>query len=207
NINIWAILRMLSSGPMTINEIHAKHHKVIKDLLIDNTQVNKDSQNQIPKPKSKNTIYKYIQELISIGLVTDAGRRPIPNQSATQKLYSKSAEIFYRIEQRAEYWNSSEAKSVSYVIGLILSYVLKKTEFNHEKLHKVITKFVAELTKSLVNALENAKTTSIVEYMRKYVLVGGQESGTFLYTVGLAEWLINRENVETFRCEILQCFK
>ncbi|UCG02987.1 MAG: hypothetical protein JSW11_03170, partial [Candidatus Heimdallarchaeota archaeon] len=176
NFNLIVILRMLSSGSMTLNEIHSNHHRMILERIS-----YKNKTTSIPKPKSKNTIYKYIQELIESGFIIEAGRRPIPNQSATQKLYSRSAELFYRIEYRAEYWNSDNAKNVSLVIGQILCFVLKKNEFNHELLHRCIIQFVTEQTKSLEKALKTVKTTVTVDYIRKHVLVGGQESGTFLY--------------------------
>jgi hypothetical protein len=201
NSNSIVILRMLSSRSMTLNEIHSNHHRMILERII-----NKNKTTSMPKPKSKNTIYKYIQDLIKSGFIIESGRRPIPNQSATQILYSRSAEMFYRIEYRADYWNSDKARKVSLVIGEILGFVLEKKEFNHDLFHSWIIRCVTQQTKSLEKALKNVKTTRTVDYIRKYVLVGGQESGTFLYTVGLVEWLMNTKNTEKSRYKLLECF-
>ena len=201
NENIVVILRMLSSGPLTLNEIHKNHHK----MIIERRKKN-NTETETAKPKSRNTVYKYVQELIKSGFISEVGRRPIIHQSATQKLYSKSAEIFYRIEHRKEYWDSDNAKEVSNIIGLILGYILKKESFKSSNLHSVLLKFVSDQTKSLEQALENSNSFLIVENIRQYVLVGGQESGTFLYTLGLVEWLLKLDRVEEFRQELLQCF-
>ncbi|MFX0061698.1 MAG: hypothetical protein ACFFC7_05875 [Candidatus Hermodarchaeota archaeon] len=201
DINRRAILRILTPGPTSINEIYARHHKTVL-AIIEQYSIEK-LLGKPPKPKSKNTIYKYLQELIDMGLVTEAGRRPIPHQSATQKLYSRTAEVFYPIDHRREYWDSENAKKVSHAIGLVMCYILKQKSFDSEELHKIFAKFNTDRNKSMEEALKDATITELKKF---FPLRDGQESGTFLYTLGLVEWLIKRENVETFRSEIIGCF-
>ena len=72
NKNYYAIIEILKSGPKTVKEIH--------DLY--------------PAKKAKNTIYRYIKEdLVTAGIVIEAGRRLQSDRTSTEILYSLSSRL------------------------------------------------------------------------------------------------------------------
>jgi DNA-binding transcriptional ArsR family regulator len=83
------IMRMVSQKPMTVKEIHAhtwdpktkKHSKTIK------------------------TVYRHLDILEEAGLVKVTGHRKPTNSRLTEKLYARSAKVFFLEEKdREEYW-------------------------------------------------------------------------------------------------------
>ena len=118
------IMRMLSESPMTVKEIHAhtwnpkekKHSKTIK------------------------TVYRHLDILEEAGLVKVIGHRKPTNSRLTEKLYARSAKVFFLEEQdREQYWWETEEGDAE--LDLQTSIVLEY--FNVSK--KNATKFKALL--------------------------------------------------------------
>ncbi|MHA2363464.1 MAG: hypothetical protein ACXAC7_05875 [Candidatus Hodarchaeales archaeon] len=206
--NHSAITEMLRKGPMTIKELHDGHHAmVIEKIKRENEKCEecKKKRKSLPKekPKKENTVYRYVKDLIKGGFVTEAGRRVFPNQSSTQILYSRTAKIFYYLGNWNEFWMSEKGKNVTYTLGLALSYHLKKTEFDSEKLGLVLLDYVRTKEKSLEQALINATDDSVIDPIKTF---DKKETKGFLYMLELIEWINTQKDQETFSSRLLECF-
>ncbi len=54
------------------------------------------------KPKSEKTIYRYLKELKEAGLIDEVGQRVIKGQTATEKIWGRTAKVFYIQQEEGE---------------------------------------------------------------------------------------------------------
>ena len=96
--------------------------------------------------KTLKTIYRYMDTLEKAGLVKVAGYRKYTKKRATEKLYCRTARVFFnRDNQQKEYWYSSEegqefVESITQVIWSINN----KPDDPPQELNTLITEYMME---------------------------------------------------------------
>ena len=91
------IFYILREGPQTLKEITEKHKEyTLKDK----------------KDKKEITIYRYLKDLVEVGLVVQAGKRVYKDKIATDTLYNRAALMFYPVIISEEYWKREENEPV-----------------------------------------------------------------------------------------------
>ncbi len=204
NLNRRAIITMLFNGPMTIKEIHQNHHAAVLGFMEKAHNEDRKTEIKIPKPKSENTIYRYLQGLIERNIIMEAGRKTIPHQSATQKLYGRTAEVFYRVSDESEFFSSKKSENVVNCLGRCLCIEYSKKTFDKEILRDMLAMFTAGQKESTIKCLESTKKEELKNIRSDF---NKQEGKIFFYTLGLVEWLIDQNNLEKMKKTIFSSIK
>ncbi|MFX0065401.1 MAG: hypothetical protein ACFFC7_24790 [Candidatus Hermodarchaeota archaeon] len=205
-----AIIFMLRDGPMTIKEIHQKHHKAVTALIQKNFSDEKKDKNQgkkpkpirIPKPKKENTIYRYVKDLIKADFLTEAGRRVLPNQTSTQLLYSRTAKIFITFGHRFQLIGTQKEKRVNKILGITLRHYFNKTNCDYNKLHLLISNFTKIKFQVSEQTLKQASEHHLLDLFQSL----NDEWETFIAILSLLSWLITQKNKNSFREQLIDCF-
>ncbi|MHA1116228.1 MAG: hypothetical protein ACTSRR_07760 [Candidatus Heimdallarchaeaceae archaeon] len=129
------ITRVLRSGPLTVQEITEEYNK----LILMNCQIdNEDNGNFEKLKRSEKSIYRYLRDLEESGLVTVAGQRVIFGQTATQKLWSRTAKIFVFKTQTVNFWKTEEglkyAEKINDLLHIIFEDYDKECKYTQELL-------------------------------------------------------------------------
>ena len=117
------IIDSLRERPMTIKELTERYNKIIKKRAL---------KIGIPKAefekmkRSEKSIYRYVNDLIDVNLVTVAGRRVVIDRTASENLYGRTAKVFLMKQEGEDYWNKEEAQPFLEKIAKMLSLVLDK---------------------------------------------------------------------------------
>ncbi|MFX0061222.1 MAG: hypothetical protein ACFFC7_03480, partial [Candidatus Hermodarchaeota archaeon] len=201
DINYLTIIRMLTN-PMTVNEIHQKHHDTALQIMKKSWFPQKKSKRvKTPQRKKKTTIYRYLKELKEDGLVVEAGIRVKEGQSFNQILYSKTALYFCKNRLKMpDNWNGIVKSLI-----LALQYYLQKQSYDFEEFYRLLTEINKAIGQSYYNVLGKMSDNSLNDIM--YEMFDSEQLGTFIDTLELVEWFITLENREKIRDQLLACFK
>lgn len=104
----YALISFLRPGPMTVEDIEKAYQET-------------------ENPKSDKTIYRYLKNLEKVGIVVPGGQRVIMGQTATQKLFMRTAFIFERKDME---WMSEKGDEWAQRFGLLASYMLSNNSLN-----------------------------------------------------------------------------
>ena len=91
--------------------------------------------------KSEKTIYRYIKELTDpkIGLIVQAGRRIIAEQTATEAIYARKAKIFLLREHADDTWKCDLCLSTLGKVSKLVALSTKKKPPSIESLAKLMS--------------------------------------------------------------------
>ena len=133
--NYNPIIVILRQGHKTVDEIHREYNRLWK--------VNHPEK----KPKSKKTIYYYLGELEKKGIVIKSGQRMVKGKTAVEKLYSRTAVMFYFLGTHN--WEKKEndkiVESYRQVLGLLTNKPAPTTEQTINFLQKMEKKLEKEI--------------------------------------------------------------
>lgn len=142
------IMRALSQKPMTVKEIHSlswdpkmkKHSKTVK------------------------TVYRHLDILEEAGLVKVAGHRKPANSRLTEKLYTRSAKVFFLEEKdRGPKWWETEQGEVE--LGLISSIVLEYfdvPEKNQSKFKELLKEYQEGWDSAVMDLFNKTQSNEVI---------------------------------------------
>lgn len=144
----------------------AKEYGTIISALNEGNKSVKDIHNLYKVPGTKKhrktlkTIYRYMDTLEKAGLVKIAGYRKYSKKRATEKLYCRTARVFFNQDnQQKEYWYTSEEGQtfVESVTQLIWN-LNEKTDTPPPELNELITEYMMEGQKQANRIIEKITT-------------------------------------------------
>ncbi|MFX0114710.1 MAG: hypothetical protein ACFFB3_09185 [Candidatus Hodarchaeota archaeon] len=210
NPNYGAVTEILKEGPMTIKEIHGRHHAVVIERIKRKQNTEEKDQEassrkkqKSPRPKKENTVYRYVKDLIKAGFVAEAGRRILPNQTYTPLLYSRIARVYVILSNEQEFLKSKKGKNVTTVIGQLLQHYLHKRNVDQTKLGSIILDFDREKKQAVERSFYSETIGWISDAI--FSLKGPFESEIFHETLKRIEWLISMKNKKDFEL-LSDCF-
>jgi hypothetical protein len=137
------IIRALRKGPMTVQELkkaYAKEAEADPDL----------------DAKSDKTIYRYLKVLEDANVVVPAGQRVVIGKTATETLFSRTAEVFIGGRSEEEYWSCEAGKKLCDDIAQLLSKLLGAKKADKACIVKFMNEFDKLGTQYIVNLVEEA---------------------------------------------------
>ncbi len=141
--NHMPIIKALRKGPMTVRELEKAYAKEAKD-------------SEEVEAKSDKTIYRYLKVLEKAGVVVPAGQRVVIGKTATETLFSRSAEIFMTLATETDYWDCDEGKDLAKKIAPMLSKVYGDRKIGVTCLTKFMNQLEKEESKQLLTLFEGA---------------------------------------------------
>ena len=141
--NHGPIIRALRKGPMTVREIEEAYADSAK-------------QNPEIEPKSDKTIYRYLKVLEKADLVVPAGQRVVIGKTATETLFSRTAEVFITGQSEEEYWSCESGKELCGNLAQMLGKILGDKKADQGCVMKFMNEFDALGNKYVINLVENA---------------------------------------------------
>lgn len=141
--NHMPIIKALRKGPMTVRELEKAYAKEAKD-------------SEEVEAKSDKTIYRYLKVLEKAGAVVPAGQRVVIGKTATETLFSRSAEIFMTLATETDYWDCDEGKDLAKKIAPMLSKVYGDRKIDVSCLTKFMNHLEKENSKQLLGLFEGA---------------------------------------------------
>ncbi len=139
--NYGPVLAFLRQGPMTVKELTKAYNE---------TAINQGT----PKKSSK-TMYRYLKHLEKAGLVTQAGKRVTFGKTATETLFSRTAQMFHFRDFAPEWWDSELSLKFSQGVAAAI-----------EQLYDGSTPD-ATCIRELIHEFENEKELKIHEFVTK----------------------------------------
>ncbi len=105
------------------------------------------------------TIYRHIEKLQKYELVQEVGYRITKGTRLCEKLYSRTANLFFQefIESESEWWNTEEGKKYAENLAIILGELFQVTKFDKYCYHDVFKQFYEQKYKVTVELLEKIK--------------------------------------------------
>lgn len=141
--NHGPIIRALRKGPMTVRELEKAYEKEAKDK-------------EDLEAKTDKTIYRYLKELKAANLVVEAGKRVVIGKTATESLFSRTAEAFIAHGTDEEHWSCDEGKALCETVGLMLAKSVGKDKLDEKCMEQFMIDFDKEASKQTVAVLEGA---------------------------------------------------
>ena len=133
--NHGPIIRALRKGPMTVRELeeaYKKEAKTKEDL----------------EAKTDKTIYRYLKDLKKANLVVEAGKRVKIGKTATESLFSRTAEAFVVHDIDDEHWGCDEGQALCKTVGLMLGKSLGAKSLDEKCMQQFMMDFDKELCPS-----------------------------------------------------------
>ena len=145
------IIDSLRERPMTIKELTERYNKIIKKRAL---------KIGIPKAefekmkRSEKSIYRYVNDLIDVNLVTVAGRRVVIDRTASENLYGRTAKVYLMKHEGEDYWDKEEAQEFLFKIARMLSLILDKPVPTNKCLAKILNELDNNRLKEVFQGLE-----------------------------------------------------
>jgi hypothetical protein len=137
------IIRVLRKGPMTVQELkkaYAIEAEADPDL----------------EAKSDKTIYRYLKVLEDANVVVPAGQRVVIGKTATETLFSRTAEVFIGGQSEEDYWSCEAGKKLCDDIAQLLSGLLGAKKADKACIVKFMNEFDKIGTQYIVKLVEEA---------------------------------------------------
>ena len=144
--NHGPIIRALRKGPMTVRELeeaYKQEAKTKEDL----------------EAKTDKTIYRYLKELKDASLVVEAGKRVKIGKTATESLFSRTAEAFIVHAIDEKHWDCDEGKVLCKTVGLMLAKSMGEKTLDENCLQQFMINLDKEVNTQMVSVLEGADET------------------------------------------------
>ena len=89
------------------------------------------------------TIYRYIEKLEKVGLIKEAGYRVTKGTRLCEKLYCRSANLFYeKVEEGEKSWyETPDGKDFVTSLGSLISELLENPDIDHEAFYELFKDF------------------------------------------------------------------
>lgn len=115
--------------------------------------------------KDIRTIYRYIKTLEKAELIKESGYRKSEGTRLVEKLYSRTANIFYSEfeEGKDNWWDQKGGKDWSLKLSTILGELFDKPDIDHEKFYEVFKTFAEIQDKGIYDILNKAVESKKVE--------------------------------------------
>jgi len=153
------IIIALREGPLTVRELEEKYNEIVQEKIENEDLPQK--QKEILKKKLERrfkTLYKYLNILEENGFVTQAGKRVVENQTATETLYGRTAKLFLFQGGTKEWINTEDNiaafEILSQLIGLLSSKPNPKI-VSLEKLYNKIENKINSDVEALITQFSN----------------------------------------------------
>ncbi|MFX1577630.1 MAG: hypothetical protein ACFFCF_10725 [Promethearchaeota archaeon] len=137
------IIHSLRKGPMTVREIEEAYA----------AEANKNPEIEA---KSDKTIYRYLKVLENAELVVPAGQRVVIGKTATETLFSRTADVFITGQSEQEYWSCEAGKNLCANIATMLSKILGDKKADKNCIMKFMNEFDAIGNKFIIGLVEEA---------------------------------------------------
>ncbi len=141
--NHLPIIKALRKGPMTVREIETAY-------------ANEAEESQDVEAKSDKTIYRYLKVLEKADLVVPAGQRVVIGKTATETLFSRSAEIFITRQTEDDYWSCEAGQELANKMARMLSRLYDDRKADEACIVKFMNKFDYEGNRYIVGLVEEA---------------------------------------------------
>ncbi|MFQ5979706.1 MAG: hypothetical protein ACE5OZ_16375 [Candidatus Heimdallarchaeota archaeon] len=137
------LIRALADGSKTVKELHGLY---------------KDPNTEIPAITIK-TVYRYLEKLEKAELVTVAGHRATQGSRIPEKLYSRTARIFFQQLDDAEWESSSResAEAFSAKLATLLKEYFQQTATNISAFDSVFEQFFGLRSKTASSLLKKTE--------------------------------------------------
>ena len=109
------IIEVMRERSMTIKEITEKLNLYLKE---EGRKRGLKNEKIEQKFRSEKSMYRYIKDLEKAGFVTLSGHRVVFGKTVTEKLYARTAEIFYMATRTSDWWKGEQGH-------IIMSHVAK----------------------------------------------------------------------------------
>jgi Fe2+ or Zn2+ uptake regulation protein len=149
--------------------------------------------------KDIRTIYRYIKTLEKAELIAESGHRIIEGTRLVEKLYSRTANIFYGeyVEGKHNWWDKEAGKDWSLKLSTILGELFGKTDIDHEAFYEVFKIFAEIQDKTIYDILNKAVESKNVEDV--YAELHIEKVNKINYYVSIMSAFLNKpELVEKF---------
>ncbi|MFX0150018.1 MAG: hypothetical protein ACFFAJ_04495 [Candidatus Hodarchaeota archaeon] len=200
NYNHRAILLLLRK-PMTLSEIHKKHHKAVLARIEEDKKEGKKI-HYIPRQKKKSTVYNYLKIMKNGGLIVEAGRRIREGKALTEILYTRKA-LYISKEKLIEDFKSIELDKITEIVGSLLVYANSKKNFDHKKLRSLITNIEEFRAKIFTEDFSKTITNPPIEITANFEF---EQHNVFFEALRLVEWFLALKDKHTFKIELDHCF-
>lgn len=185
--NHLPIIKALRKGPMTVRELEKAYASEAKD-------------SEEVEAKSDKTIYRYLKVLEKIDIVVPAGQRVVIGKTATETLFSRSAEIFFTLTTESDYWDAEEGKDLAKKMVPMLSKVYGDRKLDASCFTKFMNQLEQESSKQLLGLFEGADD-KMVDLITS---IDWHYKDKVLYYVSMFSILLN--NPEFYE-KLRSCFK
>ncbi|MFX1566110.1 MAG: winged helix-turn-helix domain-containing protein [Promethearchaeota archaeon] len=142
------IIRALRKGPMTVRELEEAYAGAA-------------DKNPELEAKSDKTIYRYLKVLENAELVVPAGQRVVIGKTATETLFSRTADVFITGQSEQEYWSCETGKELCDNMAYILSKILGNKKADKSCIVKFMNEFDALANKYIVSLVEAADDETV----------------------------------------------
>jgi hypothetical protein len=141
--NHMPIIKALRKGPMTVRELEKAYAREAKE-------------SEEVEAKSDKTIYRYLKVLEKAAVIVPAGQRVQIGKTATETLFSRSAEVFMTLTTETDYWDCDEGKDLLKKMAPMLSRVYGDKKLDINCLQKFMNQLEQESNKQLLGLIEGA---------------------------------------------------
>ena len=153
------IIEVMREKPMTIKEITKKPNQRLKKEGEKKDLKEKDI---IQTFRSEKSMYRYMKDLEKAGLTTIVGNRVVFGKTAVEKLYARTAKIFYMAPRTLEWWKTEHGKIVIEKTAKLLSLFYDAKEPDIQCLTNLIYRF-AEYNENRLFKIYEEKPEQLTE--------------------------------------------
>jgi Fe2+ or Zn2+ uptake regulation protein len=195
NADYRRIIKILSNRPLTIDEIHTCYN-----------------QNEESNPKSKSTIYRYINDLLKVEVLINAGRVFHSQHTSSKVLYDLSAELLIPEPPKIKIWSSNTSgENLALCLGLILD-----RHFSHKipsvpMLKALFHQFETERYHFLKNTLTELVERSKSDNEKKKFIRTIYSSDPYIITqsfelFSLFHWIMQKKDLNCILDKLSACY-
>ncbi|MHA1408572.1 MAG: hypothetical protein ACTSSG_14495 [Candidatus Heimdallarchaeaceae archaeon] len=136
NSNYEPIIITLREGHLTFKEIVERYSELSE------------------RERSDVSIHRYLKELIDFGLVIESGQRFTTGKTVTEKLYSRTAKIFFPLKTPESYWKEERGNVLLSKITEVLRILFNDSKPSVRCVKKMISTVEFKTNTILANMLE-----------------------------------------------------
>lgn len=103
------IISVMREGPMTIKEITEKLNLLLRTEGKEKRLSEKEIMDSL---RSEKSMYRYMKTLEKAKIVKLSGQRVVIGQTAVEKLYSRTADIFYLAPRTSKWWKGEKGRRI-----------------------------------------------------------------------------------------------
>ncbi|MFX0185724.1 MAG: hypothetical protein ACFE95_21785, partial [Candidatus Hodarchaeota archaeon] len=190
------------------NYVHSSDYKPILDVLRSGPLSIDEIEKKINLEKSRSTLYRYLQDLVDVGLVVQAGRTKEKKVKREKTglfipykiLYDRTAELFLISRPEAKAWALEKSDYLAFALGTMI-----KRHFNDfspcvEELCIFLHEFESTLDHSIqdlfTKIVEDTKNNAQVkEILNILTSINPKDSVTFIHIFSRIFWFLNQDDI------------